>query len=68
MFTQEKKKFNSESWCDIPYMAVVVLETLRCEKDNNRLRVRDLTERFFAYSQKTDTLDSLIVLLTDQKS
>ena len=46
-------------------MDVIVLEIFRFENENNRLRVRDLTERFFAYSLKTDTLDSLIVLLTD---
>ena len=50
MFTREKKKFNSESWYDTPYMAVIVLETFRIENENNRLRVRDLTKRFFAYS------------------
>ena len=27
---------NSESWCDTPYMAFIVLETLRCENENNR--------------------------------
>ena len=48
-------------------MAVIVLETLRLENENNWLRVRDLTARFFPYSQKTDTLDSFIVLLLTRK-
>ena len=49
-------------------MAVIVLETFRFENENNRLQVRDFTDRFFAYSQKKDTSGTFIVLLTDQKS